>query len=666
MNLFDLSAVLRLDSSQYERGINDARSSAQGLTNSLGTTEGALGRAQKGFTVFKGVLSNVIGSGVNALANAITSNLGGAIARVDTINNYSTVMKNLGKSSEESKQAIDQLVDGIDGLPTTLDGIVTVQQQFAALGGSMKDATDLTLALNNATLAGGRGQAVANSAMQQWYQMIAAGKSDMMSMRIINEAMPAQMDAIAKSVIGADANWQDLHAEWQKNPEITQKVKDAILDLNENGIEVGGKKLASFKDQATDATKGIATSMQNLQTAIKNGIANILNEIGKDTIAGMFGGLKEAVKATFGEIVTFMQNVKKFGFGEAISMEIQKARDAVWNGFSTLMNIDWNSMFTKAFSKLGTAFNKAYDIALQWDTLRTNILQRIIQVAYDMVTGFVSSIIENAPAMGESAVETISAYISGLIDNLDSLASTAAITINRFVNYLSDNSDKIANGAVKLVIALGRGIVANAPKIMASVAKLGTTIVRGFLKIVPKLPPLAVKMISSLAGALGRQGSKLLGAAKKVAQSAVNGIKNTFSNVGSIGMNLVRGIGNGITSGTNWIKGKIKSWVGDVKSFLMKLFGISSPSKWARDIIGLNIDKGLALGITNNSDIVQDAMNDVVPDVSGMTATVKASGNGVKMINFTNSNNLTVNGAEDPEDWGMRFADAFEERARAI
>ena len=58
---------------------------------------------------------------------------------------------------------------------------MSVQQQYAALTVNLEEATDLTLALNNATLAGGQGQEIANNALTQWYLMIAAGKPDLQS-----------------------------------------------------------------------------------------------------------------------------------------------------------------------------------------------------------------------------------------------------------------------------------------------------------------------------------------------------------------------------------------------------------------------------------------------------------------------------------------------------
>lgn len=663
MNLFNLSAVLTLDTHQYEQGIASARQTAQGFTKSTDDINGALGKAQKGFTVFKGVLSNVATQGVGMLANAITSNLGGAISRVDTINNYSTVMKNLGHGAKESQKAIDELVEGIDGLPTTLDGIVTVQQQFAALGGKMEDATALTIALNNATLAGGQGQAKANGAMQQWYQMIAAGKSDMMSMRIINEAMPAQMDAIAKAVVGADANWQDLHAEWQKNPEITQKVKDAILQLNEEGIN----GTAGFAQQAKDATKGIQTSMQNLQTAIKNGIAGIIQEIGTDNIAKMFSGLKDGVKLAFGEITDFIKDAKELGLGEAISIQIENAKERVWGAFTNLMAIDWSGLFGTAFQTLGETFPQVFEIALGIDTLKTNITENLLQVGAEVVMGFIDGIISEGPNLVTVGIETLTNFASGIIDNMTRLANTAARVINKFVDYLSKNSDKVVNGAGKIVVAIGKGIVKNAPKILASMAKLGAAIINGLVKIIPKIPVVAFKIVAALAGAIASGAGKVLSAAKNLATGAINAIRSGFAAVGDVGMNLVRGIWSGISAGYGWITGQIKSWVGNVKSFIKNLFGINSPSKWARDVIGKGIDEGMALGILQNTGLVDDALEETMPDVSTMSLMSEHAPTAGGKTSFSYpvfNNEIVVNGAEDPESWADKFMNRLQMEAR--
>lgn len=61
------------------------------------------------------------------------------------------------------------LASDIRRLLTFLLGIMQIEKQFLALTGELEKSTDLTLALNDATLAGGQGQEVANSALTQWY-----------------------------------------------------------------------------------------------------------------------------------------------------------------------------------------------------------------------------------------------------------------------------------------------------------------------------------------------------------------------------------------------------------------------------------------------------------------------------------------------------------------
>ena len=103
-------------------------------------------------------------------------------------------------------------------------------------------------------------------------------------------------------------------------------------------------------------------------------------------------------------------------------------------------------------------------------------------------------------------------------------------------------------------------------------------------------------------------------------------------------------------------------------SFLKRLFKIGSPSKWARDEIGKMIDAGLALGIEQNKDMVDDAMKDVVPEVDrkNRSTNVPGAGKNLKMIYPVFNTELTVNGADDPEKWGVSFADALEMKVRAI
>lgn len=275
--------------------LKNADKAATELSKSLDNVGNAAQTSTGGFSVLRGALANLVSNGIAKVTSAINNSLGGAISRVDTLNSFTKTMENLGYTSEDVAKSTDALKEGILGLPTTLPGIISTQQQYAALSGNIDQATALTLALNNATLAGGQGQEVANSAMEQWYQIIAKGKPDATAWQIINSAMPAQMNQIAESVMGAGKKSQDLFTAWQKGEVSTEQMINALIKLNKEG----GGGLASFEKQAKDSTTGIDTSMANVKTAIVTGMANLIEEIGSERIAGAFNTLKSVVVNTF-------------------------------------------------------------------------------------------------------------------------------------------------------------------------------------------------------------------------------------------------------------------------------------------------------------------------------------------------------------------------------
>lgn len=329
--------------SENKTKLNKAEKASDELSKSLSDTGKSAEKSSGGFTVLKGALSNLISSGISKLASAITGQLDSALSRVDTINAYKKTMENLGYATEDVSKTTSELKKGIEGLPTTLPDIMSMQQQYAALSGNIDEATNLTLALNNATLAGGQGQEKANSAMEQWYQIIAKGKPDATSWQIINSAMPAQMNQIADSVMGAGKKSQDLFTAWQKGEVTTNQIKDALINLNSKG----GGELASFEKQAQDSTGGIDTSMTNLKTAISNGIAEIVESIGSENIAKVLGKLKEIVIETFKEVgkaINFVIDNKNEFVATLVAMSVGIATYVGYTTAIQVMTQGWKSL----------------------------------------------------------------------------------------------------------------------------------------------------------------------------------------------------------------------------------------------------------------------------------------------------------------------------------
>ena len=77
------------------------------------------------------------------------------------------------------------------------------------------------------------------------------------------------------------------------------------------------------------------------------------------------------------------------------------------------------------------------------------------------------------------------------------------------------------------------------------------------------------------------------------------------------GRELVTGIFKGIKEKTDWIKTKIKEWVGKVTDFVKGIFKIGSPSKLWADEIGQWLPAGAAEGVIDNANSLYSAVDDI-------------------------------------------------------
>ncbi|WP_181905745.1 tape measure protein [Microbacterium bovistercoris] len=244
------------------------------------------------------VLAGAVGGAVAAVTSkaigTVMESIDGAIRRVDTMNNFPKIMQNLGFSAKDASKSIKLMSDKLTGLPTSLDAMAGMVQQLAPLTGGLKSATDLSLALNNALLAGGKSTDIQANALEQYVQQLAVGKVDMAAWRSLVSAMPGQMDQLSKSLLGGTAKQTDLYAAMQSGKLSFDQFNGAILDLNKNGFG----KYASFAAQAKDATQGIATAQTNLGTAVTRGLANIIQKF-QPQITAAFAAVTAAVNDTF-------------------------------------------------------------------------------------------------------------------------------------------------------------------------------------------------------------------------------------------------------------------------------------------------------------------------------------------------------------------------------
>lgn len=354
MESYSVEAILSAVDKNFSSTMKSADSSMNSLDDSTRKTNTSILDIAKGVGVFK-----LVDSAIGTVKNSVD----GAIDRFDTLNKYPVVMQALGYSADQVDNSMSKLNKGIDGLPTSLNEIVSNTQQLAISTGDLDKGTDTAIALNNAFLASGASTADASRGMQQYVQMLSKGTADMQSWRSIQETMPIAMDKVAKSFKDQGVNSvNELYDALQDGTVTFEDFNNRLIKLNEG---VGG-----FAELAKKNSAGIRTSFSNIKTAVVKGLANVITAIdegmknaGLGSIAENFDKIKEAVNIAFKAItdsipptISFLKNlwdtlnpflpliVATIGYISIYQGVMGTARKAVelYNGAQKMMNVLMN------------------------------------------------------------------------------------------------------------------------------------------------------------------------------------------------------------------------------------------------------------------------------------------------------------------------------------
>lgn len=283
---------------EFESVRKGAESAAEGvsqLPDALDETSSSTSRLAdivKGGGVFK-----LIEKGMDAVVSSLDS----AIDRYDTMNRFPMMLQQMGYGADEADAAVQRLSEGIQGLPTTLDSVVSNAQRLTILTGNLDSAVDTTLALNNAFLASGAGSDGAARGLEQYIQALSRGKFEAEEWKTMQETMGLALNRIAESFGYAGESAQnDLYAALQ-NGEITfSQFNSRLIQLNSG---VGG-----FADLAKTSSTGIKTAWTNMGTAMVRGTTTIIEALDKGLSETKFESIQNVIETT-GEAIEGAMNL---------------------------------------------------------------------------------------------------------------------------------------------------------------------------------------------------------------------------------------------------------------------------------------------------------------------------------------------------------------------
>lgn len=288
-----------------------------------------------------------------------------------------------------------------------------------------------------------------------------------------------------------------------------------------------------------------------------------------------------------------------------------------------------------SIQNLLTSIATGDDISGPLTALTSTASDFITNNLFPMVVNTVSGLLKALPDLTSTFLSLISTLIGKISQALPTLipqlAQTLASIFTQLVNALPDLINQLSAALPIIIQAVNSGLeiiiislIDNAPKIMAAIGTIFKQLAQSCADNLPIILKQIWQGLKNIVHAIKDNWPMFKQAAKETINIIKNTLKSQLSDFFEIGKNIVRGLWNGISGCSQWIKNKISGWVGNVMDFIKDLFGIQSPSKWAENEVGAMLPPGAARGVEKNLGVVDTAMAKMRERMSGGSFEVEA------------------------------------------
>lgn len=489
------------------------------------------------------------------------------------------------------------------------------------------------------------------------------------------QGMTAEQKNNALATIFTTQGLQAFNKMTASSDATVQKFWKGIQDSSGSAAQQAATQLDNLQGDITllsSATEGLQLAFYNtFSGTIRGAIKGITSEVSGLAEAMESGGISGALSKLAQDAINFsgqLPGLTKIG-GDLINgliSSVTQNSGSITTAVGQLLN--------NLASTISTGLNVFTSVGVNLlTTIASGMTQGIptfLGQALPMLTQFTESLRSNAGKLINAGLTLIQNIAQGLINSIPVLIAYVPTIITNLAGIINDNAPKILATGVTIITNLAIGLVraiplliANLPKIITAIVSvftafnwfsLGKNIVTGIIKGVKNLPSLL----------------------KTAAKNAVNGFKGAFRGSGIL--SAVKGAFTKIPSAVKSIFTKavslVKSFPGRFKSALK--FSWSLPHL---NLPHLSVSGGKApFGIGGKGSLPSfhiswykkamespyvfsdatlfgagEAGDEMLYGRSRLMSDIREATQGTKNDITIN---VTVNGADNPEEWGRRMA----------
>lgn len=366
-------------------------------------------------------VEGLVGSGIT---NILTEGISGITDRYDAIKQYNIMMQAMGATEEETARMTKKLDESVQGLPTSLDEVMSMAKLFTATIGDWGKATDYAIAVNEAFLASGTPASAQYQGMQQINDLLSGKKLQTREWSSLIASMPLAVREAGKQ-LGYTGEKADQFFGVLRSNEITnEEFLNALVQATEKS-----EVLQNALEAQKNTFQGV---FMNITTAIKRFGQQGLEEINKVFVAKTGGTLL----ANIGKVKDIIDDL-----GKSFRNWVKSHPDEIIGFFNKIKNIDWEGII----AGLGKVIKLKADLTLAF----ANVTSVIGPEAFAWITGLASGVGKVVSSIGGIfagvARLTLPLEIFDKFKNVGK-ASKGLNEMNKIVSgvgTLSDNIDKV-------------------------------------------------------------------------------------------------------------------------------------------------------------------------------------------------------------------------------
>lgn len=641
---------------------DNAAESVEDVGNEAKNTEG-------GFTVMKGAIANLISTGITALVSACGEAISSIAGLAESTREYRRDMSAFTQNAENAGVSIDTMKDKLIEV-----GAVTGEADAALEGMNMLMATGMDTSnieyaadafagaaskfsgLKFEGLAEGLQETLATgAAVGPFAELIertgvdlesfnkgmenckTAAERQAYAMQFLTESGLAEANEAFKEMNKSIIEAEEAEARYTEAMAELGAIAEPIMTTLKNLATELVQEVTPFVSLIADGLSGALSGTAGAADSLSKGLGGILDmavskvsdvlpfviDMLVDIVPELVTTLLSAVTDALPVLVDAVVELVPLLISSLLSMLPQLLTAvidmvlAIANGLSAMLPTIVSAVMAVLPQLINSLIASIPQLLQAAVTLLMAIVDAIpvivtvlIEALPDIIDTIITALLDSIPILLDAAISMLTAIVDAIPTIVDALVDALPMIIDSIITGLLEALPQLMNASITLFFAIIDSIPTIVRSLYGAMPQIINTIMTSILNALPRMFSTANQLFSQIGAAISKFVGEVPGKMGEVISTMLSGLSESLSSFFDIGADIVRGIWDGINGNFQWIKNKIKDWVGNVVQFIKDLFGIESPSKVMRDEVGKYVAEGIGVGFEQNIGEVNSLVED--------------------------------------------------------